>query len=221
MHAFLLFVIPFVFLSSYLCVDHEDILSVSIEHDSRFEELLRGTVSIERIYKNSAFADALVTKDQVVLLRDKGFNVTARQLPRIFRAGYRTFDEMAAFLDDIEQQYGSLSAHNIVHKYSIGKSHEGRDLWVIVISDNPTDVHEVGEPEFKYIGNMHGDEVVGRELCLKFIEYLCSGYVAGTQEIVNLIENTHISILPSMNPDGNVLLSGFSALIIVSYLCSL
>ena len=44
--------------------------------------------------------------------------------------------------------------------FSIGKSVEGRDLWVLKISDN-VNVDEV-EPEIKYISSMHGDEIVGQ-----------------------------------------------------------
>jgi hypothetical protein len=84
--------------------------------------------------------------------------------------------------------------------FSIGKSIKGKDLWVVKISDN-VEIDEV-EPEFKYISSMHGDEITGRELTTFMIEEIAENY-GKDKMITDLVDNTEIFIMPSMNPDGS------------------
>ncbi|NWV05107.1 CPXM2 protein, partial [Ptilonorhynchus violaceus] len=58
------------------------------------------------------------------------------------------------------------------------------------------------EPEFHYIAGAHGNEVLGRELILLLMQFMCQEYLAGNPRIVHLIEDTRIHLLPSVNPDG-------------------
>uniref|UniRef100_A0A8C2X464 Carboxypeptidase X, M14 family member 2 n=1 Tax=Cyclopterus lumpus TaxID=8103 RepID=A0A8C2X464_CYCLU len=90
---------------------------------------------------------------------------------------------------------------NITRIYNIGKSHSGLKLYAIEISDNPGE-HEVGEPEFRYTAGSHGNEVLGRELLLLLMQFMCLEYLSGNQRIRHLVEETRIHLLPSINPDG-------------------
>lgn len=108
---------------------------------------------------------------------------------------HHNYDEMKNFLEKFRCDYPKIT-----RLHSIGKTVQGREMLVMEISDNPG-IHEPGEPEFKYIGNMHGNEVVSREILLHLIRYLLQNYDKDPK-IKNLVDNTRIHIMPSMNPDG-------------------
>lgn len=67
------------------------------------------------------------------------------------------------------------------------------------ISDKPGE--DEAEPAFKFVGNVHGDEPVGRELLLILGNWLCDNYRKDPLATL-IIDNVHLHILPSMNPDG-------------------
>jgi len=105
--------------------------------------------------------------------------------------------EMAAVLQQVHNRCPDIS-----RLYTLSESSVlGVPLYVLEFSDHPGR-HELTEPEMKYIANMHGNEVLGRELLLHLADHLCSSYLSGDAEIVTLLDSTRIHLAPSMNPDG-------------------
>merc|ERR1711997_613323 len=105
--------------------------------------------------------------------------------------------EMAAVLQQVHNR-----CPDITRLYTLSEpSVNGIPLYVLEITDHPGK-HELMEPEMKYIANMHGNEVLGRELLLHLADYLCGEYLSGNEEIKKMVDNTRIHLMPSMNPDG-------------------
>ena len=103
---------------------------------------------------------------------------------------------------DVRELFNSLEKRfpNLAKVGSIGKSTQERDLLYLRISDNVGKV-EPGEPMFKYVGNIHGNEAVGRELIIYLAQYLLENYKTNSR-VKQLVDNTDIYLMPSANPDG-------------------
>lgn len=109
--------------------------------------------------------------------------------------GYPTNDEDAAWYQELAKKYPQF-----IQVFSIGKTATQQPIWAIKISDNVT-IDEV-EPEFAYIANMHGNEVVGRRVMLRLLDEMIESYARGEDQFKSLIENNEIFFIPTLNPDG-------------------
>ena len=168
---------------------------------------------------NGHVATVHATVDELLWLKVNGysFTVVERQPnPFALKGGakalgeYHSYADMTALLQAYEAAYGASQSTNpdICRLYSLGQSVQGRELWAMLITDNP-DAEEL-EPEFKYVSTIHGDETVGTEMCLYFIDHLLTQYGV-TDRISQLVDGTALWVVPLMNPDGHTLGSRYNA----------
>lgn len=116
----------------------------------------------------------------------------------IVKFKYHRYDSLFKTVKKLQSSVCS----GISYVYSIGKSVKGRHLLVMALSETNPQNHTILKPEFKYVGNMHGNEAVGREMLLHLAEYLCTSYYQNDPKVRFILANTRIHILFSMNPDG-------------------
>ncbi|MFC2089120.1 M14 family zinc carboxypeptidase, partial [Calditrichota bacterium] len=111
--------------------------------------------------------------------------------------GYYTFNEIVVELDSMRLLYPNL----ITSKQSIGTSVEGRDIWMVKISDNP-DITE-NEPEVFFNSLIHAREPQSMASLMYFMYYLLENY--GADPLVTyLLDNRELYFVPVINPDGYV-----------------
>eukprot|EP00892_Ulva_mutabilis_P002728 jgi/Ulvmu1/12456/UM009_0108.1 len=105
---------------------------------------------------------------------------------------YFSNDEIELFLN------GLADAHpDLVSVFSIGESGSGAPLLAIDVGTSAGEIDL--KPRFMYVGNMHGDEPTGRQLCLGYALDLVTSSSALADD---LRERTHNIIIPTLNPDG-------------------
>ena len=111
---------------------------------------------------------------------------------------YPSYDQ---YLDIMEQF--AIDYPNLCEVVDFGSSTQGRKLLACKLSKNVA-VREA-EPKFLYTATMHGDELVGYPLSLRYINHLLENYGETTPEGIQatyLLDNTEIWINPLANPDG-------------------
>ncbi|HTP98925.1 MAG TPA: M14 family metallopeptidase [Casimicrobiaceae bacterium] len=89
---------------------------------------------------------------------------------------------------------------DLVSVESIGKSYEGRDIWVATVTNTKTG--PAGEkPAFWVDGNIHATEVAGSVANVYFLRTLVQGY-GRDADITRALDTRAFYICPRINPDG-------------------
>lgn len=130
----------------------------------------------------------------VVLTAAAGVRPPTAQAFPAADAGYHTYAELTAAIRAVETAHPGL-----VRISSIGRSHEGRELWVAKVSDNVT-VDE-NEPEVLLDGGHHGREHLSVEMALATLKHLAGRYAADAA-VKRRVDSTETWILFNLNPDG-------------------
>jgi len=113
---------------------------------------------------------------------------------------YPSYDAYLFMMAEFETNYPDLC-----RVVEIGSSVQNRKLLACVISNN---VHvREAEPQVLWSSSMHGDELTGYVLMLRYIDYLLSNYGIN-ERITQLLDNMEIWINPLANPDGTFWPSG-------------
>ncbi len=83
---------------------------------------------------------------------------------------------------------------------SIGRSFEGRDIWLVTATHTGTGVAG-DKPAFWIDGNIHAAELTASTACLYLMHTLEQGH-GGDGEITRLLDTRALYICPRINPDG-------------------
>ncbi|XP_061657445.1 adipocyte enhancer-binding protein 1 [Syngnathoides biaculeatus] len=201
------------FVSSYFVAFSNDSRDWTILHDGYAEWLFYGNVDRDTPVLNQ-FSWPVVARYVRILPQSWNGSLCLRAeilacpLPRSHRSEneVRSSDELDFRhhnYKDMRQMMKVINEEcpNITRIYNIGKSSQGLKMYAMEISDNPGE-HELGEPEFRYTAGLHGNEVLGRELLLLLMQFLCTEYKDGNPRVRRLVDGVRIHLVPSLNPDA-------------------
>ena len=116
--------------------------------------------------------------------------MTEQRFDRFYR-----YAELTGILQDLARRRPDLFSLQ-----AIGKSHEGRDIWLVTGTSAATGA-AADKPAFWVDGNIHAAELTASTACLRFLDYLESGY-GSDAEVTRLLDTRAVYVCPRINPDG-------------------
>lgn len=146
--------------------------------------------------------------------------------PTNARYEYYTYSTMTNLLQNLSENYSDIMSLS-----SLGKTYEGRDIWLVKLSDHVETDED--EPEVLLMGAHHGNEKPSFEVLIYFINYVLERYSlentdddddgqinedpidgfdndndgltdedASEERVRNVLDSTEIYLIPMVNPDG-------------------
>lgn len=111
---------------------------------------------------------------------------------------WRKYHDYAQITDFCQRM---VKAHpDLVKLQSIGKSFQGREMWLMTITDYKSGIPD-RKPGFYIDGNIHGNEIQGGEIAMYTAWYLAENFHT-MPFIRELLRNRVFYIIPSINLDG-------------------
>ena len=105
------------------------------------------------------------------------------------------YEELSQLLFDYAEAHPTL-----VSIASIGKSYEGRDIWVAIVTNTATGP-DTEKPAFWADGNIHAAELTAGTTVLYYLHQLVTGY-GSDERITHLLDTRVVYLCPRLNPDG-------------------
>jgi murein tripeptide amidase MpaA len=106
------------------------------------------------------------------------------------------YDELTAWLESLAADHPGL-----VELESIGRSYEGRDLWLATVTDAATGPHHE-KPAHWVDANIHSVELTAGVAAMFLLHRLVTGQVAGDDIICRALATRTFYVVPRVNPDG-------------------
>ena len=107
---------------------------------------------------------------------------------------YLTYPQYVSMMEGFPSKAISGRTCTLFSLGTLATSNHRQLLGVRINNGNPE-----GKPKFLYTSTMHGDEITGMILMLRLINELCT---STDSQIVDLVNNLDIYIMPLTNPDG-------------------
>lgn len=178
---------------------NEVYFSFNYEKKSQLDRLSKIISLDHKIEKTTAYAYANKKQFENFLKENIEFKLINNQVS-FDNISKNNWDYYPTYNQYVDMMYAFADSFpNICKVHSLGTLNSGREILIVNISDNVG--QKENEPSFLYTSSMHGDELTGYVLMLRFIDDILNKYNVNNR-ITNLVNEIDIWINPLANPDG-------------------